>query len=596
MTGRGAESRLLDLARGPLQLRFRAAGASTVTADLRPDEDGTLAFAAQLPDPDDRAWGDVPRERRLWTVDLVQGRRSERLAWPAGGPHEWWPVTADAALTAQRTERGNVQLRETAHFAVVEDVVLGDDAVVLEGRWLRPAPGAWRPRLVRDGVGEVGPWPAGELEPIGAAGSAFRCVVPLAVDPWGRGLRPPPAGSWLLELVGEDGLVVRPRLTAALVARTVLRHRAPGFEVELRRGNAHQPVLHVAPPLPVAAASAHGQRALVERHLGAPAGPVGDSVLMQVGDGEHAGDSPLALLRELRRRGDRRRVVWAVSDPSREVPQDAEPVLVGSPGWYDELAVAGSIVLAGDGVPFLRPRPGQQVLQVFRGYPADPASGPWLEDLAPAPLEQALAGARSRWSLVLGAGEHDPLDPATHGYRWTGPRLDAGWPRRDLLLGPDTSGRRAATRAALGLGEDDLALLWAPAWQRASTDGRWQPAPAPVGLDAVAGALPPGVVVMVCGGTEPAAPAGVRSLDLRWHPRVDELLLAADAAVVGTVALAGDHAVTGRPALPLEPGTSAADVLDLVQRALAHRAGGADGSPVSGASATVADALWPGGT
>ena len=529
-------------------------------------------------------------------MDLVQGRRSERLAWPAGGPHEWWPVTADAALTAQRTERGNVQLRETAHFAVVEDVVLGDDAVVLEGRWLRPAPGAWRPRLVRDGAGEVGPWPAGELEPIGAAGTGFRCVVPLAVDPWGRGLRPPPAGSWLLELVGDDGLVVRPRLTAALVARTVLRHRAPGFEVELRRGNAHQPVLHVAPPLPVAAASAHGQRALVERYLGAPAGPVGDSVLMQVGDGEHAGDSPLALLRELRRRGDRRRVVWAVSDPSREVPQDAEPVLVGSPGWYDELAVAGSIVLAGDGVPFLRPRPGQQVLQVFRGYPADPASGPWLEDLAPAPLEQALAGARSRWSLVLGAGEHDPLDPATHGYRWTGPRLDAGWPRRDLLLGPDTSGRRAATRAALGLGEDDLALLWAPAWQRASTDGRWQPAPAPVGLDAVAGALPPGVVVLVCGGTEPAAPAGVRSLDLRWHPRVDELLLAADAAVVGTVALAGDHAVTGRPALLLEPGTSAGDVLDLVRRALAHRADGADGSPVSGASATVADALWPGGT
>ena len=429
MTGRaGAESRLLDRARGPLQLRFRAAGASTVTADLRANDDGTLAFAAQLPDPDDRAWGDVPRERRLWTVDLVQGRRSERLAWPAGGPHEWWPVTADAALTAQRTERGNVQLRETAHFAVVEDVVLGDDAVVLEGRWLRPAAGAWRPRLVRDGAGEAGPWPAGEVEPTGAAGTGFRCVVPLAVDPWGRGLRPPPAGSWLLELVGDDGLVVRPRLTAALVARTVLRHRAPGFEVELRRGNAHQPVLHVAPPLPVAAAGAHGRRALVERHLGAPAGPVGESVLMQVGDGEHAGDSPLALLRELRRRGDRRRVVWAVSDPSREVPQDAEPVLVGSPGWYDELAVAGSIVLAGDGVPFLRPRPGQQVLQTFRGYPADPASGPWLEDLAPAPLEQALAGARSRWSLVLGAGEHDPLDPATHGYRWTGPRLDAGWP------------------------------------------------------------------------------------------------------------------------------------------------------------------------
>ena len=39
MTGRaGAESRLLDRARGPLQLRFRAAGASTVTADLRAND------------------------------------------------------------------------------------------------------------------------------------------------------------------------------------------------------------------------------------------------------------------------------------------------------------------------------------------------------------------------------------------------------------------------------------------------------------------------------------------------------------------------------------------------------------------------------
>ena len=154
MTGRGAESRLLDLARGPLQLRFRAAGASTVTADLRPHEDGTLAFAAQLPDPDDRAWGDVPPERRLWTVDLVQGRRSERLAWPADGPREWWPVASDAALTAHRTERGNVQLRETSHLAVVEDVVLGDEVVVVVGRWLRPlGPAPWQPQT---GAGRAG--------------------------------------------------------------------------------------------------------------------------------------------------------------------------------------------------------------------------------------------------------------------------------------------------------------------------------------------------------------------------------------------------------------------------------------------------------
>ena len=115
-------------------------------------------------------------------------------------------------------------------------------------------------------------------------------------------------------------------------------------------------------------------------------------------------------------------------------------------------------------------------------------------------------------------------------------------------------------------------LLWAPAWRRASSDGRWEPAPAPVGLDAVTADLPPDVVVLVCGGTEPAGPAGVRALDVRWHPRIDELVLASDAAAVGTLSLAADHAVTGRPVLLLDPATSAADVLDLVQRARADRA------------------------
>jgi len=591
--GAGAQSRLQELARGPVQLRFRAAGASaaTVMAELEPGPDSTLAFAAELPDPGGPAWGDVPRERRLWTVDLVQGRRSERLAWPADGPREWWPVAADAALTAQRTERGNVQLRETTHFAVVEDVVLDDDVIVVEGRWLRPVgPGTWQPRLVREGPGEATLWPAGGLQP---DGTRFRCDIPLLVAPWGRGLRPPPTGSWLLELVADDGSVVRPRLTADLVARTVLRHRGPRCEVQLRRGNAHQPMLHIAPPLPAAHVSPHGQRILRERYLAAAAGPVGSSVVFQVGDGEHAGDSPLALLQELRRRGDRRRVVWAVSDLSHEVPEDAVPVLVGSPDWYDELAVAGRIVLAGDGVPFLRPRPGQVVLQTFLGYPADPTTGPWFEDPTPGSVEQRLDEARRRWSVVVGAAADHPEDPASRVYGWTGPRIDVGWPRRDLFTGEDAGARRRATRHALGLGGEDVAVLWAPAWRPNASDGRWQPFPSPVALADVAVDLPPDVVILLCGGTDASAPAGLRSVDVRWHPRFDELVVASDAAAVGTPSLAADHRTTGRPQLWLDGSVKAGDLRDLVERARADGTAAPVVPPARGAAAAVVDTVWP---
>jgi hypothetical protein len=136
-------------------------------------------------------------------------------------------------------------------------------------------------------------------------------------------------------------------------------------------------------------------------------------------------------------------------------------------------------------------------------------------------------------------------------------------------------------------------LLWAPAWQPSPSDGRWQPSPAPVELSQVAVDLPPDVVLLLCGGTDASAPAGIRSVDVRWHPRIDELVLASDAAAVGTASLSTDQRVTGRPQLRLDDSVTAGDLLDLVERARAAGPVGTDVPPGRAAAAAVVDTMWP---
>jgi CDP-glycerol glycerophosphotransferase len=269
---------------------------------------------------------------------------------------------------------------------------------------------------------------------------------------------------------------------------------------------------------------------LRERHLAGTGQRLDEGVLVQVGTGEHAADAALGLVRELRRRGDDRRVTWAVDDRSREVPAGDRCAVVGSAGWYDALATCRWVLLAGD-VAVPGPLPGQSVLRVGRGYPIDDV---------PPPAEL-------------------PESPWDHSW------LTSGRARHALLIDGDPSARRAATRSAFGLDDSCRALLWAPAWRRSATDGRSRPVSGPLDLQAVLGRLPEDIVVLLAGGMPPAVGArGPQVVDLRWHPRLDEVVLACDAAVTESASLMADCAVAGRPWRPLDPTTGLADVLALL--------------------------------
>ncbi|MET1008318.1 MAG: CDP-glycerol glycerophosphotransferase family protein, partial [Propionibacteriaceae bacterium] len=307
----------------------------------------------------------------------------------------------------------------------------------------------------------------------------------------------------------------------------------------------------VGPPLAADERSAYGQRVLRERYLGPQAEPVDGSVLMQVGEGEHAGDAAVAIYRELRARGDRTPVSWAVRDLSRETPPGVAAVVLGSSAWYQALARARTVVLSGQTSRYPRGRASQTVLQTFRGYPVE-------------------------------------LPPAST-------RLDAGWPRNDLVTGPEVTERRKSVRAELGLDDDDVVLLWAPAWRQSPGTGSWEPVDGPLALTEVVDQLDDDVVVLVAGGSVPTGTAGeglpLRVVDVRWHPRIDDLILASDAAVIGSQALTPQYAASERPHLGLEASLTGEQLRELVDRASSAEPRGP--SVAEGAAAAVVKVLWP---
>ncbi|MET1005333.1 MAG: glycosyltransferase family 2 protein, partial [Propionibacteriaceae bacterium] len=286
------------------RLRLQATRSRSVTVELDEGDDGDLTFTVELPLLREQSWGAGTSVRRMWSVDVVLGTQVERLAWPAAQPGEWWPMETDewaisplersttsepeaverptSTLRAQRSERGNVQLCETRTFAVVQDVVLSDDEVLVTGRWLGDAPPGYEPRLRADRALEAVTWSPLATE----RDSTFEIRFALALDRWGRGPQVAPSGTYLLEFVLPGGEVIRPRMSRALVQRTVLSHRAPQCQLLLRRGAGRQVLLQVGPPLAADERSAYGQRVLRERYLGPQAEPVDGSVLMQVGEGE----------------------------------------------------------------------------------------------------------------------------------------------------------------------------------------------------------------------------------------------------------------------------------------------------------------------
>ncbi|MDN3494722.1 CDP-glycerol glycerophosphotransferase family protein [Planococcus sp. APC 4015] len=359
-------------------------------------------------------------------------------------------------------------------------------------------------------------------------GKTWRAVLPLVAARWSGADLPLPSGSYRIVV---DGVEVEPPASVPVTQLGSLRAGVEGFTVR------------VGAPIDPAYDSGEGQDALARRYAHRPGG-LENAVFFESFYGRNASCNPLAIDRELARRAPGVTRYWSVVDFSVSVPEGAIAVVDGSPDWWRARG-ASRLLVVNDWLRrrFAR-RPGQVVLQTWHGTPLKRLA---LHRPGFDPRRMAAVVKESlRWNVLLA---QNPYAARILGKAYAFLRRPVwveGYPRNDVLVDGDGS----ATRAALGIGEDEKVVLYAPTWR----DDREQIVDF---LDPVSLAAELDAVVLVRGHSRTLQPGrdaeGPRVIDVTGFPDTSLLLLVADALITDYSSVMFDFSVTGKPLFFLVP-------------------------------------------
>jgi CDP-glycerol glycerophosphotransferase len=502
-----------------------------------------------------------------WTVRLdaasgQDGRAREVFAEPVDGERQ--PVrlaplhpAGDPRLVVGLTDSGQLTLAVHARVAIVEDVVVEDDRLVLTLATSGLVPDDHLPQFAsRPGtsIGTITKHGEGRV----------RVELPFREDRWGRPGQVLRSGTYDFALVHRDtGERVLPRVGPHLLPRLPLDELTSLLrcQVHVRPATTALSVV-VAPPLPLECRGVRNQLALQAiANQGRADEP---SVFFRTLYGEVANDSGAALHRELRRRRPDLTLYWSVQDRSVEVPEGGVPLLEGSREWHERLGAAGHVVVNVHQPMWYRKPTGQVMVQTFHGYPYKGMGQDWW-------ARSGLPESRISSFLDRAAAWDHLVSPASYAT----PRLleaffrpedaaevdvlEVGYPRNDVLLTGEGDGIRARTRAALGIEDGQTAVLYAPTFRDyLSNDGMTAKGVRFFDPRAAADALGPAYVVLVRGHAFNARAGlrrveGDRVVDVTYYPDVTDLCLASDAAVLDYSSLRFDYALLRRPMVFLVP-------------------------------------------
>ncbi|MEU7352890.1 CDP-glycerol glycerophosphotransferase family protein [Streptomyces albidoflavus] len=370
-------------------------------------------------------------------------------------------------------------------------------------------------------------------------------TLPLAEGNWTMFLRRPGEADPAL----YTPVHIAPALHTGL---PLARHRG-GREFLVERRHYDRLQLHSGSSLPAADRGRTQQKALRAAYTTQRArGPLRDAVLYSSFDGRQYSDSPRAVHEELAARDTSLTHLWTVRDQQVDLPPGLTPVALWSAEWYEALARCRHIVTNTQLPEWFERAEGQYVVQTWHGTPLKRIG----RDLAGSPAADphyiaALPHRSAQWSLLVSPNRFStPI--LRHAFGYTGPVLESGYPRNDLLDAHGRAERAARVRRRLGIPEDRTVVLYAPTWRedRPKRGGRYA-LDLPLDPARAAAELGDSHVLLVrrhylVGGS---VPGGDNVRDVSRSPDVAELLLVSDVLVTDYSSLMFDFAQTGRPML-----------------------------------------------
>ncbi|MBT2887015.1 glycosyltransferase, partial [Streptomyces sp. McG5] len=371
------------------------------------------------------------------------------------------------------------------------------------------------------------------------------------------GTLPLAEGNWTMFLrrpgEADPALYTPVHIAPVLHTGLPLARHLGGREFLVERRHYDRLQLHSGSSLPAADRGRTQQKALRAAYTTQRArGPLRDAVLYSSFDGRQYSDSPRAVHEELAARDTSLTHLWTVRDQQVDLPPGLTPVALWSAEWYEALARSRHIVTNTQLPEWFERAEGQYVVQTWHGTPLKRIG----RDLAGSPAADphyiaALPHRSAQWSLLVSPNRFStPI--LRHAFGYTGPVLESGYPRNDLLDAHGRAERAARVRRRLAIPEDRTVVLYAPTWRedRPKRGGRYA-LDLPLDPARAAAELGDSHVLLVrrhylVGGS---VPGGDNVRDVSRYPDVAELLLVSDVLVTDYSSLMFDFAQTGRPML-----------------------------------------------
>jgi CDP-glycerol glycerophosphotransferase len=393
--------------------------------------------------------------------------------------------------------------------------------------------------------------PVRDVEPVG---DRVRLVFPLRAARWGAPELPLPSGNYRILLTSGDQVLCSEELITLLPKEGL----ATSHSYRVGRDGPAELVISLAAPLSEEERSRVAQGRLGTWYQESTFTPT-ESVLFQSYRGEFATDSQLALHSQLRTQRPDLELVWGVKDLSVPVPEGGRPLLIESRAWYAALGSSRYLCRNIEFERYFRKRPYQRYLQTFHGYPfKSMGASLWRAQGRPESVITSECARRSdAWDAVV-VPESFCVDLYQQEYRFSGETLVTGYPRNDVLLGADVAATRSRVLEQLGIAAEQIVVLYAPTWRDTVATSPWT-AKLFDGLDleALVEQLGDGYAVLLRGHNynlrEGLAPIARHVWDVSAYPEINDLMLAADVAVLDYSSIRFDWLVTGKPVLFFVP-------------------------------------------
>jgi CDP-glycerol glycerophosphotransferase len=267
-------------------------------------------------------------------------------------------------------------------------------------------------------------------------------------------------------------------------------------------------------------------------------------------------DSPRALYEEIVRRGGDHEHVW-LADPGHldTFPAGVQTAVLDSPEGIAALEACDVLIANTHTEVEWQKAPGAVYLQTWHGTPLKRIH--WDVLWAPEGRLERLQRDVDRWDLLV--SPNAASTPLLRGaFRYEGEVLETGYPRNDVLSGPERDAIRARVREQIGIPDGVRAVLYAPTWRDDVVfAGGDEPLQLDLDVERLAAELGEDHCVllrlhyMLTGRLQAFESPAIH--DVSFYPDISELYLAADVLMTDYSSSMFDFAVTGKPELFFTP-------------------------------------------